>query len=153
MGQRRPLSDAWLFWDAERLESYPHSGSTGADARQPAQGPISETPGKPLRLRLLEDLLLYFAGVASAMVGVGLALLLGSFISAYSVLTDVKPASDESIVDYPALNLDKLVLLADAATAAGNDTHVTMPSAQASRVVDAPAGTAKTEAVRSPIRR
>ncbi len=115
MDRRRPLSDAWLVWDAERLEGYPHSDGPAARLDESAPAGQHGRARKPLGQRLLHDVLLYGAGVASALFGVGLALLLGSFISAYSVLTEVSRVENRSIVEYPAANFDQLAVLSDAA--------------------------------------
>lgn len=124
-GRLKPLSDAWLFWDAERLEAYPHSDS-GPEACEDSvtESDAADPPG-PLRLRLFEHLLVYVAGIASALVGMGLAVMLGSFVHAYGVLSAVNQGATNPVVDYPSLNV---ALLADAAAAAG-DTEVAAPSA------------------------
>lgn len=132
MGRLRPLSDTWLFWDAERLESYPHSDGDSRESADTTTARVEGPPREPLRVRLLEDLLIYVAGIASALIGVGLVLLLGSFLSAYSVLSEVNRASGESIVAYPSLKVDRPELLADAATAAAGKREATAASAPGS---------------------
>ena len=118
MYRRRPLSDAWLFWDAERLDGYPHSDGTVPGSEGFTRSGRHRRARQPLRLRLLQDILLYGAGVASALLGVGLAVLLGSFISAYSVLSEVDREDSGPIVEYPASNTGRLALLSDAAAEA-----------------------------------
>lgn len=137
MEQRRPLNDAWLYWDAERLEGFPHSDGGAFDCEHTARGDAGGGPRRPLRLRLTQDILLYAAGVASALFGVGLAVLLGSFISAYSVLTEVSRSGIEPIIDYPSMSSDKIALLTNAATAA----QIRTPPGSASEVTRAPSGT------------
>lgn len=125
MGRLKPLSDAWLYWDAERLEGYPHSDGDSRESADTTTARVEGPPRKPLRVRLLEDLLIYVAGIASALIGVGLALLLGSFLSAYSVLSEVNRASGESIVAYPSMKAGRSTLLADAAKAASGKPDAT----------------------------
>lgn len=119
MGRLRPLSDAWLYWDAERLEGFPHSDSAHQDALPPEADLQRHDPRKTLRLRLLEDLLIYGAGIVSALLGMGLAVLLGSFIATYSALSEVnRSAGHANAVPGHAAYMDRRTLLADAATAA-----------------------------------
>ena len=85
MRTNRLLSDDWLYWNAERLEEFPHGDRNDyAGAAPEADDANEETESR--MLSLLEDFLLYVAGVSAAMVGVGFAVLIGSFISAYSAL-------------------------------------------------------------------
>ena len=135
MGSLKPLSDAWLFWDAERLDAYPHSDS-GPEAGEESvtESDAADPPG-PLRLRLFEHLLVYVAGIASALVGMGLAIMLGSFVHAYSVLSAVNQGATKPVVDYSSLNV---ALLSDAAAAAG-EPEVAAPSARPPTGSDHPA--------------
>lgn len=100
MTTKRPLNDAWLFWDAERLERFPHS-SESDHVHAPAAGD-DDAPATPLRVRLLEDVVLYVAGISAAMAGVGFALLVGSFLSAYAALNDAAPQTDARLLAPPA---------------------------------------------------
>ena len=85
MNGKQPLNDSWLFWNAERLEEFPHvsendytcaTADTAAKACE--QGPSPSA--------VLEDLLLYIGGASAALAGMGLVILIGSFVSAYSAL-------------------------------------------------------------------
>ncbi len=127
MNVKQPLSDAWLYWDPERVNGYPHTSDPEPEEAQPA--PRGDIPfaGKQLRLSMFEDLLLYVAGIASALVGVALAVLLGSFISAYSMLNDFGERARQPIVPYPAATSGHTGLLADATASLSSET---LPRAQ-----------------------
>ncbi|MDX1513725.1 MAG: hypothetical protein R3174_08270 [Gammaproteobacteria bacterium] len=94
------MSDAWLFWDAEKLEGYPHTEAPAPGREGKRSG--ADSAHRPLRLGLFQDLLIYAAGIVSALVGVGFALLIGSFISAYSMLSDVNRSRYRPIAEYAA---------------------------------------------------
>ncbi len=113
MTVKQPLSDAWLYWDPERVNGYPHTSDPAPEGARSAPRGDVPVAGKRLRLSMFEDLLLYVAGIASALVGVALAVLLGSFISAYSMLNDLGERARQPIVSYPAVTLGHTGLLAD----------------------------------------
>ncbi len=88
MIHKQPLNDSWLFWNPERLAEFPH-GSEADHVAQPLTEPLDQdAPEESYGFSLLEDLVVYVAGISAAMVGVALAVLIASFISAYSVLND-----------------------------------------------------------------
>jgi hypothetical protein len=106
MTVKQPLSDAWLYWDPERISGYPHTSDPEPEGTQSTPGGYVPGAGKRLRLCMFEDLLLYVAGIASALVGVALAVLLGSFVSAYAMLSDVGERARQPIVPYPTVRSD-----------------------------------------------
>jgi hypothetical protein len=108
MTVKQPLSDAWLYWDPERISGYPHTSDPEPERAQSTRGGEVPGAGKRLRLCMFEDLLLYVAGIASALVGVALAVLLGSFISAYSMLNDFGERARRPIVPYPEVRSDQI---------------------------------------------
>ncbi len=95
MSSKQPLSDAWLFWDAERIEDFPHA-SDDDYAPTPNERDDESDDQESSRLALVENLLLYIGGISAAMAGVGLVILIGSFLSAYSALN--RPLAGEEAV-------------------------------------------------------
>lgn len=106
MNSRQPLNDSWLFWNAERLEEFPHVCEDD-HACAPADGDADDGEGGSARLAMLEDLLLYVAGVSAAMTGVGLAVLIGSFISAYAALNSPDAADRAAVPAPPYQSLER----------------------------------------------
>ena len=132
------MSDAWLFWDPERLEAYPHSGGSGAEPGLPTtEG--ADSVGRSFRLEMFQDLLIYAAGIASALIGVALAVLVGSFISAYSVLSEASRTGVNAKVEHPVARVERTTVLADAAAvaarSAGSERHSPGHSARPSAPV------------------
>ena len=113
MDIKQPLSDAWLYWDPERVNGYPHTSDPEPEEAQPAPRGDVPVAGKQLHLSMFEDLLLYVAGIAYALVGVALAVFLGSFISAYSMLNDFGEHARRPIIPYPPVRPGHTELLAD----------------------------------------
>jgi hypothetical protein len=91
MKSRQPLNDTWLFWNAERLEEFPHVPENDYAPATVDGDPEGGSRGSSPRA-MFEALLLYVGGVSAAMVGVGLVIMIGSFISAYAALN----GSDDS---------------------------------------------------------
>lgn len=105
MNCKQPLDDTWLFWNPERLDEFPHVADddhVGAPANCD-----DDEERRSATLDLLEDVLLYVAGVSAAMVGVGLAVLIGSFISAYSALNSPGPWERAAVPAQPYLSLER----------------------------------------------
>jgi hypothetical protein len=85
MSGKPPLDDRWLYWNAERLDDFPHVAEDdyACAIAEAAAGGDSGSPRRTGR----EDLLLYVGGVSAAVAGVVLVITIGSFISAYSALS------------------------------------------------------------------
>ncbi|MDH3317505.1 MAG: hypothetical protein OER43_17275 [Gammaproteobacteria bacterium] len=105
MNCKQPLDDTWLFWNPERVDEFPHAADDD-HVGAPADCDDDEERGSAA-LDLLEDLLLYVAGVSAAMVGVGLAVLIGSFISAYSALNSPGAWERAAVPAQPFLSLER----------------------------------------------
>ncbi len=103
MNCKQPLDDTWLFWNPERLDEFPHIAD---DDHVGAPADCDDDERGSAALDLLEDVLLYVAGVSAAMVGVGLAVLIGSFISAYSALNSPGPWERAAVPEQPYLSLE-----------------------------------------------
>ncbi len=106
MNSKQPLDDTWLFWNAERLEEFPHvsendytCATDDGDAEEGKQGPSPAA--------ILAHLLLYVGGVSAALVGVGLVVLIGSFISAYSALNAADARERAAVPGQPYLSLQR----------------------------------------------
>ncbi|MDX1528985.1 MAG: hypothetical protein R3337_10190, partial [Gammaproteobacteria bacterium] len=59
------------------------------------------------RREMLAELLLYVGGASAAMAGVGLVILIASFISAYSALSTPVAAERAGLPDQPYLSLER----------------------------------------------
>lgn len=99
MTKQKHLNDAWLYWDPEQMDTFPHSSMAHPQTSERTPRETGKR-AKPLQLRLFEDVVLYAAGLASAIAGIGLVILLGSFISAYSVLTETHRGAHHSIAGF-----------------------------------------------------
>lgn len=103
---KQPLDDSWMFWNAEHLDEYPdiseneHEHVTADDEHE------NGNPGSD-RLAMLEVVLLYVGGVSAAMVGMGLVVLIGSFISAYSALNAPATGGQATVPAQPYLSLER----------------------------------------------
>lgn len=104
MSSRQPLNDSWLFWNAERLEEFPHVSEDDCTCASAGSGAEEGDQGAR-RPAVLENLLLYVGGVSAALVGVGLVLLIGSFLSAYSALNDADASGQAALPARPHLSL------------------------------------------------
>ena len=85
MSHKKPLDDAWFFWDAERVDEFPHFSDNDC-TRETAHDDAAHNARERPRPAMLEDLMLYVGGIGAALLGMGLVILIGSFISAYSAL-------------------------------------------------------------------
>ncbi len=108
MKRTHPLDDTWLFWNAERIEDFPHVLDDDY-ARGTREGESEETEEDEQALwrgETLAELLLYVGGASAAMAGVGLVILIASFISAYSALST--PAGERAgFLEQPYLSLKR----------------------------------------------
>lgn len=98
MERLKPLSDAWLFWDAERLDNYPHSENDPPARRETGAGPGEVSMRKLLPRRPFGNHLICAAGVVAVMFVVGLAALLGSFLSAYTMLSETRSRAGARVI-------------------------------------------------------
>jgi len=103
MKSKQPLNDSWLFWNAERLEDFPHVSERDY-ACATVQGDAEEGEHDSSRPAMVEDLLLCVGGVSAAIMGVGLAALIGSFISAYSALNGSGESRHAAVPPRPYLS-------------------------------------------------
>lgn len=106
MNGKQPLNDTWLFWNAERLEEFPHVCEND-HACAPADGVADDGERESSVSSLLGELFLYVAGVSAAMMGIGLAVLIGSFISAYSALNSPDAAERAAVPAQPSPGLER----------------------------------------------
>ncbi len=104
MKYKQPLNDTWMFWNAERLDEYPHV-SANELACATADDDQEDGEQESSRLAGLELFLLYVGGVSAAMVGMGLVVLIGSFISAYSALNGPAASEQATAPAHPSLSL------------------------------------------------
>ena len=109
MTRTQPLDDTWLFWNAERIEDFPHipdddyAGATGEGESEA----LEEEEQAHLRREMLAELLLYVGGASAAMAGVGLVILIASFISAYSALRTPAVGERAGLPEEPYLSLKR----------------------------------------------
>ncbi len=135
MKHTQPLNDSWLFWNAERIEEFPHV-SEDDDAKGFAERDAGSGEKKPTVVDMLEDLLLYLAGISAAVVGLGLAILFGSFISAYSALNNTAPTDRAAAVAAPSLSLQQSSPHLSAAPSRAGLTEPTESGEVSSRQMD-----------------
>ena len=109
MKRTQPLDDTWLFWNAERIEDFPHVPDD--DYAGASDEGESEETGEDEQARsrreMLAELLLYVGGASAAMAGVGLVILIASFISAYSALSTPAAAERAGFLEQPYLSLGR----------------------------------------------
>lgn len=106
MSSKQPMNDAWLFWDAERIEDFPHASDDGYPRTADERDDESDEQASSRRA-LVESLLLYVGGISAALAGVGLVILIGSFLSAYSALSGPLASQDAVAPMQPYLSLQR----------------------------------------------
>lgn len=106
MNGKQPLNDAWMFWNAEHLDEYPQVSEVGHEQAAADEDP-EHSGGASSRTAMLELLLLYVGGVSAAVAGMGLVILIGSFLSAYSALNAPVAAERATAPANPYLSLDR----------------------------------------------
>jgi hypothetical protein len=106
MNSKQPLNDTWLFWNAERIEEFPHASENDYTCAT-ADGDDEKSEQGPSPAAMMEDLLLYVGGVSAALVGMGLVILIGSFVSAYSDLNGADASDRVVVLAQPYLSLQR----------------------------------------------
>ncbi len=112
MKHTQPLNDSWLFWNAERIEDFPHVADddyAGAIGEGESEAAEEEDEQAHSRREMLAELLLYVGGASAAMAGVGLVILIASFISAYSALSTPAAGEQARLLEQPYLSLKRPV--------------------------------------------
>ncbi len=106
MSSKQPLNDTWLFWDAERIDDFPHASDD--DYGRTANHRDNESDEQESsQLALVENLLLCVGGISAAMAGMGLVILIGSFLSAYSALNGPLAGEEAVAPTQPYLSLQR----------------------------------------------
>ena len=107
MRSRQPLNDTWLFWNAERIEDFPHVPDDDyACVTRESEAAEEEDEQAHSRREILAELLLYVGGASAAMAGVALVILIASFLSAYSALS-APSAGRAGMPEQPYLSLQR----------------------------------------------